>query len=68
MNDEKGTKIHFIDGDTEEVQETIAQIHRAIGDLRTGRVPLISLRGPGGGEVVINADHIKKLHETDGGG
>ena len=33
--------IHFIDGDELEAQDTVDEIDRAIGDLRTGRVPLI---------------------------
>ncbi len=57
--------IHFIDGDELEVQDTVDEIERAIGDLRTGRVPLIRVHGPGGRESRINAAHIKKVHPYD---
>ena len=57
--------IHFIDGDELEVHETVDDIERAIGDLRTGRVPLIRVHGPGGRESRINAAHIKTVRRYD---
>ena len=57
--------IHFIDGDELEVQDTVDEIDRAIGDLRTGRVPLIRVHGPGGRELRINAAHIKMVRRYD---
>ena len=57
--------IHFIDGDELEVQDTVDDIERAIGDLRTGRVPLIRVHDAGGRESRINAAHIKKVHRYD---
>jgi uncharacterized protein YlzI (FlbEa/FlbD family) len=57
--------IHFIDGDELEVQDTVDEIERAIGDLRTGRVPLIRVHGAGGRESRINAAHIKTVHRYD---
>lgn len=57
--------IHFIDGAELEVQDTVDEIERAIGDLRTGRVPLIRVHGSNGRESRINANHIKKLHSYD---
>jgi uncharacterized protein YlzI (FlbEa/FlbD family) len=57
--------IQFIDGDELEVQDTVDDIERAIGDLRTGRVPLIRVHGPGGRENRINAAHIKRVHGYD---
>ena len=58
--------IQFIDGDELEVQDTVDEIDRAIGDLRTGRVPLIRVHDPDGRERRINAAHIKTVrqHET----
>jgi uncharacterized protein YlzI (FlbEa/FlbD family) len=57
--------IQFIDGDELEVQDTVDEIDRAIGDLRTGRVPLIRVHGPGGRERRINAAHIKTVRPYD---
>jgi hypothetical protein len=57
--------IHFIDGEELEIQDTVDDIERAIGDLRTGRVPLIRVHGASGREIRINADHIKKVHRYD---
>ena len=57
--------IHFIDGDELEVKDTVDEIDRAIGDLRTGRVPLIPVRGPDGRERRINAAHIKTVRRYD---
>jgi hypothetical protein len=54
--------IHFIDGDELAVHDTVDDIERAIGDLRTGRVPLIRVHAPGGRETRINAAHIKRVH------
>ncbi len=59
------TVIHFIDGDQLEVQDTVDEIERAIGDLRTGRVPLIRVQGADGRESRINAAHIKNVHRYD---
>jgi uncharacterized protein YlzI (FlbEa/FlbD family) len=57
--------IHFIDGDELDVQETVDEIDRAIGDLRTGRIPLIPVHGPDGRELRINAAHIKTVRRYD---
>jgi hypothetical protein len=57
--------IHFIDGEELEIQDTVDDIDRAIGDLRTGRVPLIRVHGASGRDIRINADHIKKVHRYD---
>ena len=57
--------IHFIDGDVLEVKDTVDEIDRAIGDLRTGRVPLIRVNSPGGDEHRINAVHIKTIRRYD---
>ncbi len=57
--------IDFIDGDELEVQATVDEIDRAIGDLRTGRVPLIPVHGPDGRERRINAAHIKAVRRYD---
>ena len=57
--------IHFIDGDELKVQDTVDEIDRAIGDLRTGRVPLITVHGPDGREHRINAAHIKTVRRYD---
>jgi hypothetical protein len=53
--------IQFIDGDELDVQDTVEEIDRAIGDLRTGRVPLIPVHGLDGTERRINAAHIKAV-------
>lgn len=53
--------IQFIDGDQLSVHDTVDEIDRAIGDLRTGRVPLIRVHGPDGEERRINAAHIKAV-------
>jgi hypothetical protein len=57
--------IQFIDGDELELQDTVEEIDRAIGDLRTGRVPLIPVHGPDGRELRINAAHIKSVRGYD---
>jgi uncharacterized protein YlzI (FlbEa/FlbD family) len=57
--------IHYIDGESLEVRETVEEIDRAIGDLRTGRVPLIRVHSPDGREHRINAAHIKAIHRSD---
>jgi uncharacterized protein YlzI (FlbEa/FlbD family) len=57
--------IQFIDGDELEVKDTVDEIDRAIGDLRTGRVPLIRVHGRDGREHRINAAHIKTIREYD---
>ncbi len=57
--------IHFIDGDELEVEDTVDEIDRAIGDLRTGRVPLIRVHGRDGRERQINAAHIKTVRQYD---
>ena len=57
--------IRFIDGNELEVQDTVNEIDRAIGDLRTGRVPLIPVHGPDGRERRINAAHIKTVRRYD---
>ena len=57
--------IHFIDGDELEVKDTVDEIDRAIGDLRTGRVPLIPVHGGDGRERQINAAHIKTIRRSD---
>ena len=57
--------IHFIDGDELEVKETVDEIDRAIGDLRTGRVPLIRVHDREGRERRINAAHIKTVRQHD---
>ncbi len=57
--------IHFIDGDELEVQDTVDEIDRAIGDLRTGRVPLIRVQDRDGRERRINAAHIKTVRQYD---
>ena len=57
--------IHFIDGDELDVQDTVDEIDRAIGDLRTGRVPLITVHGPDGRERRINAAHIKTVRRYE---
>jgi uncharacterized protein YlzI (FlbEa/FlbD family) len=57
--------IRFIDGDELEVRDTVDEIDRAIGDLRTGRVPLIRVHGPDGRERRINAAHIKTVRRYD---
>jgi hypothetical protein len=62
MDEQTESVIQFIDGDELEVQDTVVDIERAIGDLRTGRVPLIRVKGVGGREARINADHIKAVH------
>jgi hypothetical protein len=54
--------IHFVDGDQLEVEDTVEEIETAIGDLRTGRVPLIRVHVAGGRESRINADQIKRVH------
>ena len=55
--------IQLIDGDELEVQDTVEEIDRAIGDLRTGRVPLIQVHRPDGQKLRINAAHIKIVRE-----
>ena len=57
--------IRFIDGDELEVRDTVDEIDRAIGDLRTGRVPLIRVHDPDGRERRINAAHIKTVRRYD---
>jgi uncharacterized protein YlzI (FlbEa/FlbD family) len=57
--------IVFIDGEELGVQETVDEIERAIGDLRTGRVPLIPVHGPDGRERRVNAAHIKTVCRSD---
>jgi uncharacterized protein YlzI (FlbEa/FlbD family) len=57
--------IHFIDGDELDVQDTVDEIDRAIGDLRTGRVPLMPVHGLDGRERRINAAHIKTVRRYD---
>jgi uncharacterized protein YlzI (FlbEa/FlbD family) len=57
--------IHFIDGDELQVNDTVDEIDRAIGDLRTGRVPLIRVHDPDGREHRINATHIKTIRRYD---
>jgi uncharacterized protein YlzI (FlbEa/FlbD family) len=57
--------IQFIDGDELDVQDTVDEIDRAIGDLRTGRVPLIRVHDPDGREHRINATHIKTIRRYD---
>ncbi len=57
--------IHFVDGGVLEVKDTVDEIDRAIGDLRTGRVPLIRVHSPDGGEHRINAAHIKTIRRYD---
>jgi len=60
-----GSVITFIDGDDLEVEDTVTEIERAIGDLRTGRVPLIPVHTGGGRESWINAAHIKSVRRYD---
>jgi uncharacterized protein YlzI (FlbEa/FlbD family) len=57
--------IQFIDGEEMEVRDTVDEIDRAIGDLRTGRVPLIRVHGADGRERRINAAHIKTVRRAD---
>jgi uncharacterized protein YlzI (FlbEa/FlbD family) len=57
--------IQFIDGDELEVKETVDKIDRAIGDLRTGRVPLIRVHSLDGREHRVNATHIKTIRRND---
>ena len=57
--------IHFIDGGVLEVTDSVDQIDRAIGDLRTGRVPLIRVYSADGVEHRINAAHIKTIRRSD---
>ena len=57
--------IQFIDGDELQVKDTVDEIERAIGDLRTGRLPLIRVHGPDGREYRINATHIKTIRLYD---
>jgi uncharacterized protein YlzI (FlbEa/FlbD family) len=59
------TVIQFIDGDELQVTDTVDEIDRAIGDLRTGRLPLIRVHGPDGREHRINAAHIKTIRQYD---
>ena len=65
MDGQVASVIQFIDGEELKVQDTVEEIERAIGDLRTGRVPLIPVRGAGGRERRINAAHIKSVHQYD---
>ena len=57
--------IHFIDGDELDVQDTVDEIDRAIGDLRTGRLPLIPVHGLDGRERRLNAAHINTVRRYD---
>jgi hypothetical protein len=54
--------IVFDDGDSINTQSSVEEIEKAIADVTTRHVPLVTVVDEGGADVRINVNHIRAFH------